>query len=69
MNFIKTKWIPLLTIALFGAFTSCSSEKENLNPDETVIKEAFKEGTVEMGMFSGEIDFGKFIDQLDFTSK
>ena len=42
-------------------------QKENLNPDETVIKEAFKEGTVEMGMFSGEIDFGKFIDQLDFT--
>ena len=56
-----------LVIILPVFFMSCNNDKDDAQPNEAVITEQFKEGIIEMGMFSGEIDFGEFIDQLDFS--
>jgi hypothetical protein len=68
MNFINPKkLIVLFVITLAVSLSSCSSDKNDAEPNEPVITDQFKEGVIEMGMFSGDIDFGTFIDQLDFS--
>lgn len=68
MNLTKSKILSAsLIIVLSLVCMSCKSDKDDAKPNEPVITEQFKEGIIEMGMFSGDIDFGEFIDQLDFS--
>lgn len=68
MNFTESKKvIAVIGFVLSGLLMSCNNDKDDAAPNGPVITQQFKEGIVEMGMFSGEINFGEFIDQLDFS--
>ncbi len=57
--------------SLLSAFIlfSCNSSDENKLPDSNseIINTPFTEGSVEMGIFSNDIDLGKLIGKIDFS--
>lgn len=60
-----------LCLATSFLFYNCNSSEEvkpTENSEETINK-PFKEGTIEMGIFSHEIDLGKLIGKIDFSKK
>lgn len=61
-NIIKSL---LSVFILFG----CNSSDENKLPDSNseIINTPFTEGSVEMGIFSNDIDLGKLIGKIDFS--
>lgn len=60
-----------LCLATSFLFYNCNSSEEvkpTENSEETINK-PFTEGTIEMGIFSHEIDLGKLIGKIDFSKK
>lgn len=60
-----------LCLATSFLFYNCNSSEEvkpTENSEETINK-PFTEGTIEMGVFSHEIDLGKLIGKIDFSKK
>lgn len=55
-------------LSMFILF-SCNSSDENKLPDSNseIINTPFTEGSVEMGIFSNDIDLGKLIGKIDFS--
>ncbi|WP_126973110.1 hypothetical protein [Gynurincola endophyticus] len=55
----------LLAILVVG----CSKSGSNDSPDDqNVIKDTFKEGVIEMGIYSGGADLGVVIDQVNWSA-
>ncbi|RRN78005.1 hypothetical protein EIM50_16720 [Pseudoxanthomonas sp. SGD-10] len=56
-----------IAIATGLSFTACKSDKDEITIDKDVINTPFKQGTIDMGMFMGDIDIAATIDAIDFS--
>lgn len=55
-----------LIVAALMLLVGCAKEAP-IDEEEPIINEPFLEGTIEMGMYSHDIDLGFFIENLDFS--
>lgn len=57
----------ILSALAFIVLSCTNSDNSSDNNNQTIITTPFSEGTIQMGIFSNDIDLGKLIDKIDFS--